>query len=75
MGGFGSGSWYRLNRKLTVDEALTLTMRDFRDRIVPYCSGTVTWNQTNEDKSSIRFLVTSVEPLDALGQIGEESTG
>ncbi len=62
MGGFGSGSWYRLNRKLTVEESLTLKMRHFRDRVIPYSSGTVTWNQTNGDKSSIRFLVTSVEP-------------
>jgi hypothetical protein len=62
MGGFGSGNWYRMDKKLTVDESLTLTMRDFRDRIVPCCSGSVTWNRTNGDTSSIRYLVTSVEP-------------
>ncbi len=58
MGGFGSGNWYRIEKKSTVEESLTLAMRNFRDRIHPRSSGTFTWTRTGGNKSSIGYLVT-----------------
>ena len=58
MGGFGSGDWYRFDKKSTVEESLTLAMRDFRERIYPHSSGTITWIWAGGNKSSVGYRVT-----------------
>ncbi|MEO2030481.1 MAG: hypothetical protein ABGZ35_00200 [Planctomycetaceae bacterium] len=58
MGGLGSGIWFRLEKKSTVDESLTLAVSDFRDRIYPKSSGTFTWTWAGGNKSSIGYIVT-----------------
>ncbi|MCC7085194.1 MAG: hypothetical protein IT427_09330 [Pirellulales bacterium] len=60
MGGFGSGNWYRWQeRKSTVEESLSLAMRDFRGRIFQGAAGTLTWTWTNGgNKSSVGWFVT-----------------
>lgn len=57
MGGFGSGNWYRFDKKSTVEESLTLAMQDFRDRIHPYSTGTLTWTWAGGRRSSIGYSV------------------
>ena len=58
MGGIGSGSWYRFDKKSTVEESLTLAIRDFRGRIYPHSSGTFSWTWAGGNKSSIGYFVT-----------------
>ncbi len=58
MGGFGSGNWYRFDKKSTVEESLTLAMRDFRGRIDAHSSGTFTWTWASGNKYSIGYFVT-----------------
>ena len=58
MGGFGSGNWHRFDTKSTVEESLTLAMRDFRGRIYPRASGAFTWTWSGAKKSSIGYFVT-----------------
>ena len=56
MGGLGSGKWYRWQRrKSTVEESLSLSMRDLRGRIEPLSCGTFTWSWVSGDKSSIGY--------------------
>ena len=62
MGGFGSGSWYRFKRKSTVEESLTVAMRDFRGRIHPHSSGVFTWTWESGNKFSIGYFVTWEAP-------------
>ena len=57
MGGFGSGNRRRLNKKRTVDESLTLAVRDFRGHIYPHSSGEFTWTWTLGNTSSIGYRV------------------
>ncbi|GAB6167484.1 hypothetical protein JCM19992_34840 [Thermostilla marina] len=54
----GSGNWYRFDKKLTVEESLALAIRDFRGRIYPHSSGTITWTWSGGNKSSIGYVVT-----------------
>ena len=58
MGGFGSGNWDRFDKKSTVEESLTVAIRDFRGRIYPNSSGMFTWTWASGNKSSIGFFVT-----------------
>jgi hypothetical protein len=58
MGGLGSGSWYRHDRKSTVEESLTLAMQEFGGRIFPRAAGTFTWTWSGGNKSSIGYRVT-----------------
>ncbi len=58
MGGMGSGNWYRFDKRATVEESLTLAMRDFRGRIYPYSSGTFTWTWAGGNESSAGYFVT-----------------
>jgi len=58
MGGPGSGSWCRFDKKSTVEESLTLAMRDFRGRIHQHTSGTFSWTWAGGNKSSIGYFVT-----------------
>jgi hypothetical protein len=55
VGGFGSGNWYRFDKKSTVEESLTLAMRDFRGPIHPDSTGPVTWTWAGGNKSSIGY--------------------
>lgn len=55
MGGCGSGNWHRSDRKYTVEESLTLAMRDFRDP--NRSSGSITWTTDDEETSTIGYLV------------------
>jgi len=58
MGGMGSGNWCRFDKKTTVEESLTVAMRDFRGRIYPHSSGAFTWTWAGGNKSSIGYFVT-----------------
>ncbi len=58
MGGEGSGTWFRADRKSTVEESLTLAMADFRGRLKHRSSGTLTWRLPGGHRSSISYLVT-----------------
>jgi len=62
MGGMGSGNWYRFDKKSTVEESLTVAMRDFRARIHPHSSGEFTWTWAGGNKSSIGYFVTWGDP-------------
>lgn len=69
MGGRGSGSWYRWNKKDTVDDGLSLDINKLvRDgRIVRgYGAGSMRWTntRTGEETASIGFI------LDPLGEDG-----
>ncbi len=56
MGGFGSGRWQR--RKSTVEESLSLAMRDLGGPVHSHSSGgVVTWKWSSGDKSSIGYVV------------------
>lgn len=57
MGGLGSGNWYRMGTRLTVEDSLTLAIWDFRERLFPSSSGTFTWSWAGGDKSSIGYFV------------------
>ncbi len=58
MGGLGSGIWFRLEKKSTVDESLTLAVWDFRHRIYLHSSGTFGWTWAGGNKSSVGYFVT-----------------
>jgi len=58
MGGMGSGSWYRFDKKSTVEESLTVAMRDFRGKIYPHSSGAFTWTWASGNSASIGYRVT-----------------
>jgi hypothetical protein len=56
MGGWGSGSWGRANRKRTVEESLTLSMRVMRPYIKNNQSGFITWTNADGQVSTAGFL-------------------
>lgn len=58
MVGFGSGNWVRYGTKSTVEQSLTLAVKDLRGKIHPRGSGSFTWTWPNGDASSIGFSVT-----------------
>jgi hypothetical protein len=58
MGGLGSGSWHRFDKKSTVEDSLTLAIGDFRDRIYPDSSGAFTWPSVGGNGPSIGYFVT-----------------
>jgi hypothetical protein len=58
MGGPGSGSWYRWQgKKATVEESLSLAVRDFRGRLNHGAAGTFTWTWASGSKSSVGYWV------------------
>lgn len=58
MGGIGSGNWYRWQgKKSTVEESLTLAVRDVYGR-KSHTSGTITWTGTSGSKSSVGYYLT-----------------
>ena len=58
MGGFGSGSWYRWNKKTTVEDSLSIGIGDFRGRIYPRSAGKFTWTWAGDNTASVGYLVT-----------------
>ena len=59
MGGLGSGNWHRWEkRRWTVEESLSLAMRDFRGRIHPYSKGSLCWERGGRNTASIGYSVT-----------------
>jgi len=58
MGGIGSGTWSRSDRKLRVEESLTIAIRDFRGRIFPKSKGTFSWVWPTGGKSSVGYSIT-----------------
>ena len=58
MGGIGSGNWYRWQgKKATVEESLTVAMRDFRGQIHPHSSGVLTWVWPSGKQASVGYRV------------------
>jgi hypothetical protein len=59
MGGQGSGNWWRWQgKKSTVEESLSLAMKDLRRHIHAGAAGTFTWTWGSGSKSSIGYSVT-----------------
>ena len=57
MGGAGSGRWFRFDRKLTVEESLSFSLRDFRSLINSSATGTVNWTGVCGQACSIAFVL------------------
>ena len=57
MGGMGSGTWQREDKKSTVEESVALGVSDFRDRFFQHSAGTLTRNCASGSPSSIRYAV------------------
>lgn len=67
MGGPGSGNWYRWQgKKTTVEESLTLGMKDLPRGLHSGVSGTLTWSRGGVNKSSIGYYVTGGEDARAV---------
>jgi hypothetical protein len=58
MGGFGSGRFHRWNTKSTVEQSLSVSVKDFRGQLEPFSAGTFTWTWASGAKSSIGYFVT-----------------
>jgi hypothetical protein len=58
MGGSGSGSWSRWQRKDTVEESLVVAMKNLRKRLFVGAAGTLTWTWNSGRKSSIGYYLT-----------------
>jgi hypothetical protein len=65
MGGLGSGNWFRWQEpKVTIEESLSVAVRDFRGRIYPWANGTLCWTSSHSGKkSSVGWQVTGREVL------------
>lgn len=61
MGGVGSGTWYRYDKKTTVEDSLTLSIWDFRDEIYSQSSGTLKWIFAGGRESSIAYSVSQID--------------
>jgi len=60
MGGVGSGTWYRYDKKTTVEESLILSIWDFRNEIYSQSSGTLKWIFAGDRESSIAYSVSQI---------------
>jgi len=58
MGGVGSGTWQRPKRKSTVENSLTLAIRDFHGLIYPDSWGRLTRRLAGGSTFSINYFVT-----------------
>jgi hypothetical protein len=58
MGGYGSGGWYRLNKKSTVEESLVLGIKSIRRWLRAGMAGSLTWTWSGGGKSNIGYFVT-----------------
>lgn len=58
MGGRGSGTWLRSNRKTTVEGCLSINVSDFSANICKCVSGELKWNNayTGNEIASVGFL-------------------
>src|SRR5690606_3321505 len=60
----GGGNWYRsAGKKATVEESLSLAMRDFHGRLFDGAAGSFTWTRgrdepASDNKSSVGYFVT-----------------
>ncbi len=54
----GSGSWYRFDKKSTVEKSLTVAVSDLRQRLFSSTTGSLTWTWTGGNQSSVGYLVT-----------------
>lgn len=66
MGGFGSGTWYRWNKKTTVEDCLTLSVSDLSrpngrsKQIISNSTGRLSWNNQSGGKiGAANFWVSS----------------
>lgn len=67
MGGPGSGNHYRWQgKKTTVEESLTVSMRDFRKRLFRGAAGTFTWTGAGGGKSSVGYVVSGTDDAPAV---------
>jgi hypothetical protein len=57
MGGMGSGNRFRYDTKATVEESLSLAMKELRKRLYVGAAGMLTWTWNRGGQSSIRFYV------------------
>ena len=57
MGGVGSGSWYRWDKKLTLNETNRIDIRFMRKKgmLETGASGTLSWKRRNEPSGNINF--------------------
>jgi hypothetical protein len=57
MGGPGSGNWWRWQgKKTTVEESLSLSVKDLRKRLYQGAAGTITWTRAG-GKSQVGYFV------------------
>ena len=61
MGGIGSGTWYRLDTKVTVEQSLSLSMQDFRGQVYSGSSGHFSWTMVGGSEFSVGYRVISAE--------------
>ena len=67
MGGRGSGNHYRWQaKKTTVEDSLTVSMRDFRTRLFRGAAGAITWTWTSGGSSSVGYSVTGTDDAPAV---------
>ena len=64
MGGVGSASWYRFNKKTTADECQSLDVRYLQRNslLQPRRSFSLRWSQAGRQTGSIRGIVDSSRP-------------
>ncbi|MCO6047955.1 hypothetical protein NG895_28970 [Aeoliella sp. ICT_H6.2] len=67
MGGIGSGTWYRFEKKHTVEQSLALCVGDFRGRMCHGASGSFTWTRYGGWESSIGYYVASSNGIAGVG--------
>ncbi len=59
MGGLGSGRWFRFEtKKSTVEESLSLAVKDLRGRLFGGASGTFSWRWAGGRMASIGYFIT-----------------
>lgn len=58
MSGHGSSNRYRSSKKATVEESLTVAVRNLRGRLYPGAAGTLTWRWPGGATSGIGYFVT-----------------
>lgn len=57
MGGFGSGNWYRSEKKRTVEQSMPLSVATIRDSLNKSCSGKIQWSNRAGRRSSIGYQI------------------
>ncbi|MHB1034370.1 MAG: hypothetical protein ACYC35_24265 [Pirellulales bacterium] len=58
MGGRGSGNWYRWHgKKATVEESVSLAVRDFRKHLYHNSDGSFTWTWSGGHQASVGYSV------------------